>query len=58
MYALFQHCIYLLTSIDVLPSKSSVKRYLQSKIGTVFQFGIVVRLQYFVNWQFSIHNAP
>ena len=35
----------------------SVKRYQQSKISTVFQFGIAVQLQYCDNWQFDIHNA-
>ena len=34
-----------------------VKRYPQSKIGTVFQFGMAVQLQYCGNWQFGIYNA-
>ena len=40
-----------------LGPRTSVKRYQQSKIGTVFQVGIAVRLQYCDNWQFDIHNA-
>ena len=36
---------------------ASVKRYQQSEIGTVFQFGIAVRLQYCDNWQFGIHDV-
>ena len=35
----------------------SVKWYQQSKIDTIFQFGIAVLFQYCDNWQFDIHNA-
>ena len=53
-YALYKpSCMHY----TVIYHHDSVKRYQESKIGTVFQFGIAVRLQYCDNWQFGIHNA-
>ena len=53
MFATIQFCIQNIKPWSIY----SVKRYQQSKIGTVFQVGIAVQLQYCDNWQFGIHNV-